>query len=440
MSDFDFQAQFNLAKQHGLSDQEAYEEAAGFEQVAKTDNSSSDGQADKKSIVDLVAVAKRNVRAQRQARDELAREQFGIVENTWAPRTLADTVDGLVSGKLKQPQPSLLGRSDGRFLFYRGRINGLFGGYGSGKSWVALVTAREELSRGKAVVFVDFEDDEIGIVGRLLDLGVAPESIRERFFYVHPDAAPTDEEYRGLLELIEISGATLIVVDSVGEWCGLAGVDTNKDDQIAAWAQRYIKRMVRRGAGVVLLDHVPHEERSGSPVLRTIGSQRKMAAITGSSFRVVEVEPYGRGHRGIGKLITSKDRHGHWVRGEKAADLVLDATCDSLLAELRPPRAGADPAMDELLVAVYAAGDDGITASQAADRLLEVKGDTVVDHAARLAAERTARNRLGRLDGLVTHVTGRRGGVGGGARPDHWVITEHGQHVIEAGEKIDEEA
>jgi hypothetical protein len=116
-----------------------------------------------------------------------------------------------------------------------GRVRG-------GKTWVALAAAEEELRRGNVVVYVDFEDDETGIVGRLLDLGAAPEAVKARFRYVHPDGPPSDDEYKTLLRLVEGEGedqearVSLVVVDSVGEWTGLQGVDGDRDTQVADWS------------------------------------------------------------------------------------------------------------------------------------------------------------------------------------------------------------
>jgi len=314
-------------------------------------------------------------------------------------------------------------------------VNGLFGAYGSGKTWAALVTAAGELAAGNVVVYVDFEDDEVGIVGRLLGLGVDPEAIKRGLRYVHPDAAPTDDEYRALLKLAKT--ASLVVVDSVGEWLGLAGVEGNSDAQVAEWTQRYVKRLAREGAAVLLLDHMPHDDRNERHVMRAIGSQRKMAAVTGAAFRVAEVEPPGRGRRGVVQLVAAKDRHGHWGRRLPAADLVLDATGEGegVAAELRPPRAIVTPETDDLLLALHRAGETGLTDEEAATALVgtgwrpRTFTEQTTAAALDLAARRAARREMQRFvaAALATYQPPTRGGPGGGAAPGRWRITAVGR-------------
>jgi len=57
-----------------------------------------------------------------------------------------------------------------------------------GKGWFALSAAIDELDAGNHVLYLDFEDDENGVVGRLLTLQVESDTIAAQFHYVRPEA------------------------------------------------------------------------------------------------------------------------------------------------------------------------------------------------------------------------------------------------------------
>jgi hypothetical protein len=126
-----------------------------------------------------------------------------------------------LSGELPELEPTVLRRDDGVALFTAGRINGIHGDSGIGKSWVALVAAAQELDAGKHVIWVDFEDpDPSTVVNRLTEELDAPdEAITERLHYYRPlepfdDAAVTELEdvarstSASLLRIYTASGAS----------------------------------------------------------------------------------------------------------------------------------------------------------------------------------------------------------------------------------------
>lgn len=80
----------------------------------------------------------------------------------------------VLSGDYTPPKPTVGARSDGVGLFYPGRVHSVASESEAGKTWLALQAAKGELAAGNAVVYIDFEDDEAGVVGRLIRPGSRP--------------------------------------------------------------------------------------------------------------------------------------------------------------------------------------------------------------------------------------------------------------------------
>lgn len=260
---------------------------------------------------------------------------------SWQPVDLADTLAGLLAGTITRHAPSVGRRDDGAALFYPGKVNGVAGASGSGKTWTALHAAAQELAAGSTVIYVDLEDDAAGVVGRLLDIGADPAVIGERFRYVSPD-----ESYglaaRTFLEALVVDLApSLVVIDSTGESMALDGAKPNDDDDTARWFRRLPTALARRGPAVVVLDHVIKADDGG---LWPIGSQRKRAAINGAQYMQTTLRPFAKDTAGAAKLVCAKDRHGNYRPGQKVADLAVTPAGDRLEVELRTPEAATTTA------------------------------------------------------------------------------------------------
>lgn len=245
---------------------------------------------------------------------------------SWQPIELAAVVAGLQAGTLQRPSPTVGRLSDGSHWLYAARTNGLAGESGCGKTWTALQAVATELQSGNAVFFIDLEDDHIGVVSRLLSMGVDPRLVADpnRFVYIHPDELFTHGEpyVEALLDGLR---PTLVVIDSTGESMALEGCDPNSDDAVARWFQRIATRIARRGPAVLLIDHLP-KANAGAP--SPIGSQRKRAALSGVQF-IQEVKKgmsFAKGHAGEAVLTCTKDRSGHFVTGQVAAKLIVNPT------------------------------------------------------------------------------------------------------------------
>ncbi len=99
---------------------------------------------------------------------------------SWAAVDLADTLRGLQDGSVARLAPSVGDIGDSHHLFYRGKVNGVAGDSNGGKSWLALAVCTQAIATA-TVVYVDLEDDQLGTVERLVDLGADPEAILNRF-------------------------------------------------------------------------------------------------------------------------------------------------------------------------------------------------------------------------------------------------------------------
>lgn len=244
----------------------------------------------------------------------------------WARVDLGPTVAGLLDGSLSRPAPTVGRIAGGSALLYRGKVNGLAGESGAGKTWTALAAAVQTLDDGDAVLYVDHEDDAVGIVGRLLDLDARPGDVRQRFAYLNPCQRPTAADLVDLVALVAELRPVLAVVDSTGEGLALDGANPNADEEVAAWFSRVPRRLAsvaygsEPGPAVLVLDHVTKTDDAG---LWPIGSQRKRAAISGAQYMQRVVKPFSQDTAGAAVLVCAKDRGGNYRAGQRVAELTV---------------------------------------------------------------------------------------------------------------------
>jgi hypothetical protein len=241
-------------------------------------------------------------------------DYVGFGPSSWAR---VDLGPALV-GKVDRVTPTIL-----RFeqmagaLFYAGRVNGVHGDSGDGKTWAAAIATAQELEAGNRVLWVDLEDDESVICERLRDvLNVPVDTVLEGLHYYRPvepfDADAIDQ----LVSEVLTHEITLAVIDSLGEAFGLEGLNEDKDVEVGPWLRRVARPLADAGAAVLLIDH---STKAKDNQLFPSGSKRKRAAITGSSFFLDAITPLTRESGGRLRLTCAKDRHGTYRRGEVVA-------------------------------------------------------------------------------------------------------------------------
>lgn len=227
-----------------------------------------------------------------------------------------------LAGEINMPTPTLLSRTDGKCLFYPGRVNSLFGGSESGKSWIALDACVEEIAKGERTLYIDFEDEPEGTLARIRALGVGDFDIQNQFKYIHPEgplsdmqrskfgAKPTEDGMRSAVifkTLLDTYDPTLIIADGMTALYGLHALDSNdamSTDVITTW----LKGATRGGRTTVVV--IDHTGKVAGPGASPIGAHHKIAMVQGAAIRVDPVIRPMPGGIGKIKLIVYKDRPG----------------------------------------------------------------------------------------------------------------------------------
>lgn len=263
------------------------------------------------------------------------------VPRPWVPVDLTAVLDGT----FVPPQPTVGSRNDGVGLFYPGKIHSVASESEGGKTWLALTAAVTEINDNRHVAYVDFEDDERGVTGRLLALGTPVDAIAKRFHYLRPDEPISKASNReDLYSLIEDVHPSLVVVDGITEAMSMHGLEIKDNSDIAVFGQTLLRPVARRGPAVVALDHVV-KDREGRGRY-ALGGVHKLNAVDGAAYLLENRAPFGEGVTGRSGIFLAKDRPAQLRRhalpsGERSywfADLVLTSHPDgSLVPDLWPP-------------------------------------------------------------------------------------------------------
>lgn len=239
---------------------------------------------------------------------------------SWTPVDLAQ----VATAEYQIPMP-IIGhvRNSTVGLFYAGKINTVFGDSGSGKSLFSLHLMAEEMKLGHDVLLVDYEDDPATHIGRLRQLGVSFETILKHFIFIQP------EETWGADARARIDAATrgrdisIAIVDSLGESMACDGLSGNEDREVAKWMRGVPKVLAATGAAVILLDHVVKSTATSRNSSFASGSHRKRASLGGVAFFVDVIRAPSKNNPGHVRLISRKDRHGHWPKDQPACDIFI---------------------------------------------------------------------------------------------------------------------
>jgi hypothetical protein len=232
---------------------------------------------------------------------QLHDENEEVTTSSWIPREIWN------EDFEQEAPPSMLRREDGHNILYAGKVNALFGESESGKTWVALEAVRQELAKGNAVFYIDFEDSARGILNRLKTLKCDTENLKS-FKYANPDEPLGD----GIGEIMKTEIGkflpTLIVVDGVNAAMNLLGLDLEKNKDATTFSLKVLKPLKIFGAGILTIDHVTKSKDNRGNY--AIGAQAKRADIDGVAIACDVSMPFGRGIDGCLDLKVTKDRPG----------------------------------------------------------------------------------------------------------------------------------
>lgn len=229
--------------------------------------------------------------------------------HTWRRVDLGPVLDGT----WRPPKPTVGARDDDVGLFYSGKLHTISSESEAGKSWFALAACAHELRAGNAVIYLDFEDDEGGVVGRLLTIGADPEAIRERFGYIRPlDRVNDGFNAADLRDEIEALHPTLVIIDGVTESMVMHGLNPLDNKEIAEFGRLLPRLIASTGAAVVCLDHVV-KDREGRGRY-SLGGVHKLNGLDGAAFVLENRQPFGIGITGRSTIRIAKDRPGQLRR------------------------------------------------------------------------------------------------------------------------------
>lgn len=267
-------------------------------------------------------------------------------ERSWQPVDLAP----ILAGTYVAPKPVVGQRSDGAGLFYPGKVHSVASETEAGKSWLALAAAFDEIKAGNHVLYIDFEDNEETMVGRLLILGLPADAIGEQFHYVKPtQSVNSTVNLADLSVTIDTYQPTLAVIDGVTEAMVLHGQNPLDNKDIATFAEMLPRKLARMGCATVCLDHVVKNGESRGRY--ALGGVHKLNGLDGAAYILEPVDPFGIAVKGCSRVLIAKDRPGQLRRNALRrkdsfhyADLIVDSHDESYAEfEIRPAVAKSGP-------------------------------------------------------------------------------------------------
>ena len=348
--------------------------------------------------------------------DWYAEDEPEVETTTWEPVDLGPHL----RGEIQTPEPTMgLVRSDGLRMIYPGREHTVLGETESGKTWFALACVLAEIMAGSTVVYIHYEEsDPASTIERLRMLGLSADAITTGLRFVAPGRPVRAEWINPLLD----NRPSLVIHDGINEGMALHGADIMAAEGAAVFRRRVILPFIRSGAASLSCDHVP-KSREGRG-RDAYGSVHKGNAIDGARFLLDNIEPFGRGRRGVSSVYVTKDRPGYLrANGRPSTNpgqtlmgvLVVDdssaANPDTHGLNFYPPRVDEDtpegPDVGATVLAVIESLPERAVASM---RLLNAEmrkaGHNLRDVSIRSAVDDLL------VAGKLTEVPGRRGARG----------------------------
>ena len=265
--------------------------------------------------------------------------------------------------------PACLQRSDNETILYAGKHNSIFGGPGSGKTWLAILGVTETVMRGGHCLWIDAEDSPQTFKTRALKLGFDPLLYADKFKFVDPGFVDFPAAVAEVLAWFSETDEPCMVFVDAAESCGCP----SDGRDVTPWYRQFVDPFVNAGVGVTTIDHVV-KNRQDNPALGQIGSQHKLARVSGAAL-YVDGEPWTKKLDGYINLFVHKDRPSDLPARRPNCVAVAKGTYrdGAFMLELVPPDNEASPNLPiEILRVLADAGPDGVRGQDAIRA--EVKG------------------------------------------------------------------
>lgn len=230
-------------------------------------------------------------------------------------------VAALLNGTMPEsPKPSVLMRDDGRFVFYPGALNLLYGDPASAKTWVALAAIAEQLVDGGTALFIDMDSNGMpAVVSRLMALGAPAAALASKAHFRYSDAVDANELGAVMLDCTKVAidadgkprgyafVPDIVVIDCAGEVIAAMAADSNSAEDFTRAVQWYMRPFMRQGTCVVLIDH--SGKGAASRKAGAAGTFAKRRVVDGLYVEARVKRPFVKSRGGITELIGMKDRH-----------------------------------------------------------------------------------------------------------------------------------
>lgn len=246
-----------------------------------------------------------------------------------------DDITAILNGTHTQTIADTLQLTDQTHLIYTGKVNSLSGEPSTGKTWIALHAAHQQISNNNNIMIIDFEDTLTTTVQRLATLGTNPTHLAQHLHYIEPGTAARGGSVPP--QILDLAATcTLVIIDSSGEAMAAVGSNQMDDNDVATWLARVPRTIAKQGPAVLLLDHVTKDTDNRGRW--AIGSQRKLAGITGIAINATTITAFAKDRPGRIKLTCAKDRPGNHHVGATIAEITVTPQNGALHIEAHPPQ------------------------------------------------------------------------------------------------------
>ena len=309
---------------------------------------------------ELMKAELRHVVAETQRRTQAARNSD---ISTWLPS--GTFADDFVNGAPEGAGPTVLHRTDGKALLYRGRVNTIVARRAAGKTWAGIAAVADVLQAGGKALYFDMEDARTEWRARFHAIGVDIDSAVRggRAVWVKPEGMPQAD----MDVLLDYAGQfDLVVFDVMNRLTIRIGGDPDVANQQVMWLyDNLFDPLAARDTCVLVLDHPNRKgQKQGAELddLSPGGGAAKMNNASGHVIAMIPTTPFTRERAGgVVRMVTLKDRCGHFEEGADVARLVgaLDVR-ETLFMRLSVDMPGQGQQQDE----------DQLLLQKAKDRIL----------------------------------------------------------------------